>query len=572
MNIILNGKSVDVEKGELLIDVIRRHGIYVPTLCNVEGLSPNGACRMCVVEEVNSGRLVTSCSTEVQDGMDIRTHSPSVLLARKTILELLLVNHPDDCLYCDKNETCELRQLAYELGVRSRRIGGKKYDYMIDASSVSITRDPSKCILCGRCVRVCDEIQGVSAIDFVRRGSSAMVATAFDQGLNVSSCVNCGQCVRVCPTGALTESSSTREVVNALLAPDLHVVVQYAPAVPVTIGECFGYTSGTDVFGKMNAAMRLLGFDKVFSTAFSADLTVMEEASELVSRINNNKVLPMMTSCSPAWIKYVEQFYPDFIPNLSTCKSPQQMMGAVIKSYYARMNNIDPEKIYVVSVMPCTAKKYEAKRPEMLNRNIADVDAVITTRELVSLLKQYNIRFDLLEPEEADEPFGYRSSAGRIFAVTGGVAEAAVRTAYKLITGKELKDPEIKPLRYLEGVKSSQFNIEGLKINVAVVSGLGNARYLLDNIRDKKLDYHFIEVMSCPGGCINGGGQPYGLDSDRIKARMESLYRIDGASDLRTSHNNRFIEKIYKEFLGKPLGEKSHQLLHTHYKKKDTNI
>ena len=549
--------------------MLKREGIKVPTLCHLPDLFPTGACRLCVVEIEGMKGLIPSCAYPVAEGMKIKTHSPRALRARKTIVELLLSNHPDDCLYCVRNGNCELQSLAEELGVRERRYTGEKNNYKVDTSSPAIIRDPAKCILCGKCVRVCEEIQGVSAIDFIGRGSRAMVGPAFNEGMNISSCVNCGQCVVVCPTGALRERSSIKEVLDAINNPEKLVVVQHAPSVSVTLGEEFGIKPGKDVIGIMTAAMRRVGFDKVFDTAFSADLTIMEEASELVERLNNGGKLPMMTSCSPGWIKFVETFYPEFTENISSCKSPQQMMGAVLKSYYAEKEGIDPKSIYSVSIMPCTAKKFEAERPELIHKGIADVDAVLTTRELARIIKMCGLDIKNMKPEANDTPFGERSSAGKLFGVTGGVMEAAVRTAHYMVTGKEMDDYVVKELRGLDGLKITKVKIGDIELGLAVVSGLGNARKLLDEIREGRNDIHFIEVMTCPGGCIAGGGQPIAMDKSAVRARMKSLYDIDYSDQIRTSHANPYIQRLYDEYLGKPLGEKSHHLLHTEYQKRD---
>lgn len=568
MKVTINNKQVDVEKGQTILKAVQSIGLNIPTLCNVDGLFPTGACRMCVVEVEGARGLVPSCSVEVNEGMNIKTHSPRVLAARKTILELLLSNHPDDCLYCDKNGYCELQTLSEELGVRHREYNVKKEHVELDNSSPSIHRDPSKCILCGRCVRVCEEIQGVSAIDFTGRGSSTVVAPAFNDGLNISTCVNCGQCIAVCPTGALVEHNNIKEVMNALNDPDKYVVIQHAPSISVTIGEYFGYDAGEDVCGQMTAALKDIGFDKVFDTSFTADLTIMEEGSELVHRIKNNGKLPMMTSCSPGWIKFVETFYPDMIENLSTCKSPQQMMGALIKNYFSEKEGIDPEKIFSVSIMPCTAKKFEAERPEMTTNDMPDIDVSITTRELAKLFKTLNINLKNYEPIAADNPLGERTTAGKIFGVTGGVMEAAIRSTYFLLTGKNLDTLEVTPVRELEGIKEASLDINGLTVNVAVINGLANARQVLDDINAGKRNYHFIEVMTCPGGCISGGGQPYGIDIEKVKARMKALYDLDSSEKIRLSHENESVQQLYKEYLGEPLGEKSHHLLHTKYHKR----
>ena len=569
IKIEVNGKSIEAQPGEMLLSALKRAGIKVPTLCYMDGLFPSGACRMCVVEVEGQRNLVPSCAFPVAGGMKVQTHSPRAVRARKTIVELLLADHPDDCLYCVRNGSCQLQELAEELGVRQRRYTGEKNRYELDTSGLSIVRDPAKCILCGKCVRVCEEIMGVAAIDFIERGSKTRIGTAFDQGLNISSCINCGQCIMVCPTGALREQSYIKEVVNALGDPEMFVVVQHAPSVSVSLGEEFGVTPGTDVDGVMTAALRALGFDRVFDTSFSADLTIMEEASELAHRISTGGTLPMMTSCSPGWIKFVEQFYPDFLKNLSSCRSPQQMMGAVIKSYFAEREGLDPKKIFSVSIMPCTAKKFEAGRTEMSRDGVPDVDAVLTTRELARFIRMRGLDIRTLDPETADTPFGERTTAGKIFGATGGVMEAAIRTAYCLITGEELEHLEVEAVRGLEGVKEASVQIGDLEARVAVVSGLGNARRLLDEVRAGRKELHFIEVMTCPGGCIAGGGQPLGADLDAVRARMQALYTIDSDEPVRTSHNNLSIQRLYKEFLGEPLSHKSHELLHTNYAERE---
>ncbi|OGV49733.1 MAG: ferredoxin [Lentisphaerae bacterium GWF2_52_8] len=569
LNIEVNGKKINAKEGETILQALTREGIKIPTLCYIDGLLPSGACRMCVVEVEGAPSLVPSCSYPAAEGMKIKTSTPQVMQARKTVVELLLSNHPDDCLYCIRGGDCDLQRLAREHGVRQRIFRGARTRRDKDISSPSIVRDPEKCILCGKCVRVCEEVQGVSAIDFIQRGSKTFVGTAYNKGLNVSSCVNCGQCVLVCPTAALSEHSYVTEVLKALNTPGKTVVVQHAPAVSVSIAEEFHYKAGTDMDGKMVAALRRVGFKRVFDTSFTADLTIMEEGSELVKRATSGGVLPMFTSCSPGWIKFVEQFYPEYMPNLSTCKSPQQMMGALVKTFFAAREKIDPANIVCVSIMPCTAKKFECGRAEMGREYYSDVDYVLTTRELAELFRVTGIDPAALEPELPDTPFGERSSAGKLFGASGGVMEAAVRSAYFLITGKEMKDYTIQELRGMKGAKEMRVKAGDIELGAAVVSGLGNARKLLEEIKAGRSDLQFIEVMTCPGGCINGGGQPLRADMEAVKARMSALHQIDKDAPLRVSHKNAQVKRLYDEFLGAPLSHKSHELLHTHYNKRD---
>lgn len=563
--------SFSFEAGETILDVCRQNGIKVPTLCHMKGSLPTGACRMCVVEDKKSGKLIPSCSVPALDGMVLETNNSRVIESRKTIVELLLANHPDDCLYCVRNQQCELQDLSNDLQVRERRIRGPKNKYFLDHSSPSLIRDPEKCILCGRCVQVCEDVMGVSAIDFVHRGSKAMVGTAFKQGLNTSSCVNCGQCIMVCPTGALTEKNHFNEIIDALNDPEKKVVVQYAPSITITLAEEFGMIPGSDINGIMNAALRKIGFDYVFDTSFSADLTIMEESAELIHRLQTGGKTPLITSCCPGWVKYAEQFAPDFIENISTCKSPQQMMGAVIKSHFAEKSNLSPESIYSVSIMPCTAKKFEAQREEMARNGISDVDAVLTTRELAKFIKLFGIEMAQLSPESTDSPLGARTTAGKIFGASGGVMEAAIRTAYYKITGNELTKFQVPAVRGLENRKETKVTAGDLELGVAVVNGLANAKVLLDEIRNGRNDIHFIEIMACPGGCIGGGGQPL-QKSENLIHRMKALYKIDQQESIKVSHKNPEVLELYKEFLDEPLSGQSHELLHVHYHNREVLI
>jgi len=568
VEIRVDGRPVAARAGEPLLEALRRDGVHVPTLCHLAHLTPTGACRLCVVEVEGQRNLVPSCAYPVSAGMVVQTHSQRAQRARKTIVELLLADHPDDCLYCVRSGDCDLGTLARELGVRERRYrgSGAAIEHHIDASSPAMLRDPAKCILCGKCVRVCEEVQGVAAIDFIGRGCKTTVGPAFDQGLNLSNCISCGQCINVCPTGALREVSHLKPVTDALADPRRVAVVQHAPSISVTLAETLGLPPEVDAAGVLNAALRRLGFTHVFDTSFAADLTIMEEASELVQRISRGGRLPMMTSCSPGWVAWLEQTSPDLLPNLSSCKSPQQMLGAVIKRVWAERNDLLPEDVFSVAIMPCTAKKAEAARPEMAPDGVPDVDAVLTTRELLRLIKLRGLDITRLRPEPADSPYGERSSAGKLFGVTGGVAEAALRTAYAMITGEPLPASELTELRGLDGVKELHVKVGELAVGVAVVNGLKNARPLLDAVRaGRRPDLVFIEVMTCPGGCIAGGGQPLGADLDAVRARMRSLYAIDADAPVRTSHDNAQVKALYDEVLGQPLGHESHRLLHTHY-------
>ena len=564
MNITLNGHNCWAKPGETILDVAQREGINIPTLCHLKDFSPTGSCRICTVEVAGTGSLVPACAYPVQEGMEIRTNSPRVRRARKTIIELLVANHPQDCLFCVRSGNCELQKLTQEYGVRTHRYQGERRRARIDIASPAVERDPEKCILCGRCVRVCHETQQVGAIDFVHRGFRSAVAPALERSLNTVTCVDCGQCVVHCPVGALTEKSSQKPVWEAINDSERFVVAQVAPAVRVALGEEFGAEAGTVVTGKTVAALRRLGFDRVFDTNFSADLTIIEEATELLSRLQGGGPVPMLTSCSPGWVKYIEHSYPDLLDNLSTCKSPHEMQGALLKSYYAQKIGVDPARVYVVSVMPCTAKKYEAQRPE-LGGTYPDVDAVLTTRELARMIRVAGLEFFRLPNEGFDDPMGESTGAGAIFGAAGGVMEAALRTAHFYLTGHDMPTLTFAPIRGLDGVKQAEVRIGDQTLNVAAVSGLHNVTSLLDAMRDGRSPFHFIEVMACPGGCVNGGGQPLPSDPEKVRRRTESIYQIDRESPRRCSHRNESVQKLYAEFLGEANGHLAHELLHTHY-------
>lgn len=565
VTLTIDNRQVEVEEGTTILQAAKKCGIEIPTLCYLEEINEIGACRMCVVEVEGAKALQASCVAPVAPGMKVKTNSPAVRASRKLTLELLLSNHPEECLTCLRNQNCELQKLAESLGVRRVRFGGARTEYAIDDSSASIVRDPRKCVLCRRCEAVCDKVQTVHAIYAQERGFDTVIAPAFGARMGESICVNCGQCSLVCPTAAITERDQTEEVWAALADPNKHVVVQTAPATRVSVGEMFGLPPGSIVTGKMVAALRRLGFDRVFDTDFTADLTIVEEASELIQRVQTGGVLPLITSCSPGWIKFIETYYPDLLSNLSTCKSPQQMFGALAKTYYPRKAGIDPANVFVVSIMPCTAKKFEAQRPEMADSGYRDVDVVLTTRELGRMLKEAGIDFNALLEEDYDDPLGISTGAGAIFGATGGVMEAALRTAYELITKKELGNIDIEAVRGLEGVKEASVQVGDLTVKAAVAHGLGNARKLLDKVRAGEADYHFIEIMCCPGGCIGGGGQPIPTNTEIRRQRIAGIYDVDQAMKIRKSHENPAVQVLYKEFLGEPLGHKSHELLHTHY-------
>jgi iron-only hydrogenase group A len=580
MKITVNHQPIEVDKGMTIWQACNSIGINIPSLCYFKDISANASCGVCVVEVKGVQELLRSCITEVTEGMEIITDSPRVREARKVNVELLLANHPEDCLQCDRNLNCELQQLAFNLGIHEKRfVRTRKEHVNKDETSLSLVRDPEKCILCGRCVAVCEQIQSVKAIDFSGRGLKTKISTFWDTGLGNSICINCGQCALICPTGAITERSAINEVWDELHDPEKVVVVQTAPAVRVGIGEAMGLPYGSLVTGKMVASLRKLGFSKVFDTNFAADLTIVEEANELIERIENKGTLPMITSCSPGWIKFIEHFFPSSLPHLSTCKSPQQMFGAIAKTYYAEQAGIDPRNIVVVSIMPCTAKKFEARRPEMSdafrywkeklhlseNEHFYDVDYVLTTRELARMFKEVGIDFSNLPEEEFDSPLGVSTGAGVIFGATGGVMEAALRTAYEVITGSQLTNVDFVAVRGMKGIKEAEIDLNGTRLKVAVAHTLSNARTLLEQIENGTSPYTFIEVMTCPGGCLGGGGQPIPTDEEIRLKRAESIYLEDKNKPIRKSHENPEIQYLYRHFLQKPLSEKAHHLLHTHY-------
>jgi NADH-quinone oxidoreductase subunit G/NADP-reducing hydrogenase subunit HndD len=565
INITLNGKVTAVAPEITILEAARQQGIDLPTLCHHPDQRVKANCRICVVEVEGVKNLVPSCSTRVTAGMNITTNSPRVRETVRTILELIFADHPQECLTCIRNGNCELRQIAAKFGVRDIQGEKRKHSFSQDFSTPSLVRNPDKCIKCGRCAEACHYIQNVGILYSHNRSTEISISPEYGKQLADVACVLCGQCALVCPVGAIHERDDTDRVWEALADPQKHVVVQVAPAVRVSLAEEFGFPSGEIATGKLVSALRSLGFDRVFDTDFSADLTIMEEGHELLDRIANGGVLPMITSCSPGWIKYMEHYYPELIPHLSTCKSPQQMFGTLAKTYYAQTSGLEAKDMIVVSVMPCTAKKFEAERPEMNASGSQDVDIVLTTRELGRMLQHEGIDFRMLPEAEFDSPLGISTGAAAIFGATGGVMEAALRTVYEVVTGKTLTDLNFTAVRGMAGVKKASVDLAGTEVKAGIAHGLANAKKILEMIKAGQADYTFLEVMCCPGGCIGGGGQPYGTTNEIRARRIEALYEVDEKMSLRKSHENPAVQELYQDFLLEPLGELSHRLLHTQY-------
>ncbi|MDR2940909.1 MAG: [FeFe] hydrogenase, group A [Clostridiales bacterium] len=574
IKITINNTEIEVEEGSTILDCAKEAGAYIPTLCHLnlhvaKMVNQVATCRICMVDVEGRRNLAPACDTVVTNGMKISTHTKRAILARRKVLELLLSNHPKDCLSCDKNLHCELQSLADELKITDNKYDGKMSKHEKDVSSFSITRDPNKCILCRRCENMCNNIQTVGVYSAVNRGFDTTMSTAFNLPMTDTCCTFCGQCISVCPTGALTQVKHQNPVWDEINNPDKFVIVQTAPAVRVALGEEFGMPAGSIVTGKMVAALRRLGFDKVYDTDFAADLTIMEEASELIHRVKEGGPLPILTSCCPAWVKFIEHQFPELLEIPSSCKSPHEMFGAIAKTYLAEKLGVDPSKIVVVSVMPCVAKKYEANRPELKTEEYKSVDYVISTRELANMIREAGLYFSYLPDEDFDNVMGESTGAGVIFGTTGGVIEAAMRTAYCWLTGEKPPQVEFEALRGFDGIREATYTVNGQDLKIAIASGLGNSRKLLEAIRDKKATYHAIEIMACPNGCVNGGGQPYNHeDSEAVEKRTMAIYEEDRNKEIRYSHENAEIQQLYKEFLGEPYGEKAHKLLHTTFEKR----
>lgn len=571
VNVKINGSEVQVEEGTSILNAAKALQVKVPSLCYHPDLDPWAACGICVVKMEGSPKMVRACATPVSEGMSYITHDAEIVEVRKSVVELILSNHPDDCLYCARNQNCELQRLAQEFGIREQPFECNLRQLPVDDSTPSIILDPEKCILCGRCAKVCQDMQNVWALEFIGRGDGTRIAGAGDIRLDETPCIKCGQCSAHCPVGAIYESDQTQEVWRMLRQEGKHVVVQVAPAVRVAVGEAFGNEPGTIMTGQMYAALRRMGFDAIFDTNFAADLTIMEEATEFVSRFTSGETLPLITTCCPSWVDYLEKYYPDMIPHFSTAKSPQMMMASMIKTYYAEQKGVRPEDIVSVSIMPCTSKKYEISRDDnMFSTGSQDLDYVLTTREFSRMIKQAGIDFNSLPEEQADNPLGMYTGAGTIFGASGGVMEAALRSAYNMVTGEDLQAVEFEQVRGIEGIKEAEIDINGTKVKVAVAHQMGNIEEVLRRVKEAQraggeIPYHFIEVMACRGGCIAGGGQPYGATDEIRKQRIAGLYADDAKQQIRMSHQNPFIQKIYEDFLEKPGSHKAHKYLHTKY-------
>ena len=571
VNITIDNQNISVQEGTTILEAAKKVGIDIPTLCFLKDVNEIGDCRMCVVKVEGRRGFTTACIQKVEEGMVIKTHTPEIIEARHVMLDLIISNHDKDCLTCTRMGNCELQALAAKFGIQSIEYKGERNEHQIDNLSPSIVKDPNKCILCRRCVAVCKNVQKIGAIDCGNRGFESSISTSYNKSLKDTNCVYCGQCIEACPTSALREKENIDEVWAKLKDPEVHVIVQTAPSVRVALGEEFKMPIGTNVTGKMVTALKRLGFDKVFDTNTGADFTIIEEANEFIERFKENDNIPMITSCCPAWVRYIEINYPELVQHLSSCKSPHEMLGALIKTYYAKKENINPEKIFVVSVMPCIAKKYERQRRELANSGLSDVDCVITTRELARMIKYANIRFENLEDSEFDNPLGESTGAAAIFGTTGGVMEAALRTAQDILTGKDLERIEFEQIRGEKKIKRATVSINGKNIKVVVASGLANAQKIMEEIRAGKADYQFVEIMACPGGCIMGGGQPIKNSRTRAeydirKLRADSIYSIDEKSKLRKSHENPVVKKVYEQYLERPGSYRAEKLLHTTYK------
>ncbi len=574
ITLTIDGIEVKAKKGTTILQAAKQAGIDIPTLCFLKDINEVGDCRMCIVEVEGRRGFATSCIQTIEEAMVVHTNTPEILEARHVILDLIISNHERSCLTCTRSGNCELQNLANKFNISQVEFEGERKEHKIDDLSPSIVRDFNKCILCRRCVAACKNVQKIGAIDCINRGFDSCISTVGNHSLNDVNCTNCGQCIQSCPTGALHEKETIDDVWIKLKDPNTYVIAQTAPAVRVALGEEFGMPIGTNVTGKMVTALKRLGFDKIFDTNTGADFTIMEEANELIKRLQENNHLPMITSCSPGWVKYIEMNYPELLPHLSSCKSPHQMLGSLIKTYYAQKEGIDPKKIYVVSVMPCIAKKFERQREEMKNNGLYDVDNVITTRELSRMIKQANIEFETLQESAFDDPMGEATGAAAIFGTTGGVMEAALRTAQDTLTGENLEKIEFEQVRGEDGIKKATVNLAGKDLKIVATSGLANAKEILEEIKQKKADYQFVEIMACPGGCVMGGGQPIKnakmrANVDIRKLRADALYSIDEKSTIRKSHENPVVQKIYAQYLEKPGSQKAEKLLHTTYQKRE---